>query len=433
MSNLTTETLSFAGDITIDKLSVISTDGTEFSLMNQIAALQIFEDLYSPFITGTLVIKDSLDFVNALPVIGQEWLDLDISTPSIREKGGRIKGQFSLYRVKNREYLGDKSVMYELDFISKEAIIDSNVKLSRAYTGRVSDLAREVLTDKLVAFDSVKGLVIEETNNSTKYVSNYWTPVQNVNYLAETAKNLKSSPSYIFFENRDGFNFGSLNTLVASPIITQKFNYNSSTRGVTNSGAYRDINMDFQRITEFVVKEGVNTIDRLRDGYMASTVVTDDITTKRFEYKYYNALVGHQMTNHLNKYPLINYKFPIDYGAKFLVMPRQQFGFTSFSDATNVDSIQQRLYEMHEKNDFKINIVVPGRLDYTVGQMVEVNSVKVEPIRKSDSLVDSMDEIYSGKYLVTAINHFITREKHECTMELAKDSYIADFSQPRQT
>lgn len=430
--SLTPETLSFAGDITIEKLSVVSTDGTQYSLMNQVAALQIFEDLYSPFITGTIVIKDSLDFVNALPVIGQEWLDIDISTPTLKEKGGRIKGQFSLYRVKNREYLGDKSVMYELDFISKEAITDSNIKISKGFTGRVSDIVKQILSDKQVAFDSVKSLVIEETNNATRYVSNYWSPVQNVNYLAQTAKNQSNSPSYIFFENRDGFNFGSLNTLVASPTISQKFNYNSYTRSVTNSGAYRDINMDYQRITEFIVKEGVNTIDRLRDGFMASTVVTNDVTTKTFEYKYYNALVGNLMTNHLNKHPLINYKFPIDYGAKFLVMPKQQFGFSSFSDATNTDIIQQRLYEMAEKNDFKVNIVVPGRLDYTVGQVVEINSVKVEPLRQSDSLSDATDEIYSGKYLITAINHFITREKHECTMELAKDSYIADFSQARQ-
>lgn len=424
--------IGFAGDIAVDKISIISVDGTEYSIANQVVCLQIYEDLYSAFITGTITVKDSLDFVNALPMIGQDILNLDISTPSLKDKGGRIDTQFYIYRIKNREHLGDKSVTYELDFISKEAITDSNVKISKSYIGKVSDLATSILTDVKVQFDSTKKILVEETTNSIGYISNFWSPLKNLNYLAEHALDVNNCPSFVFFENRDGFNFGSLNTLTAFKPIIQNFNYNSFTRDMSSGTSHRNINEDYKRIHTFSVRDGVNTLDRLHDGYMASLMITSDIVTKMFQEKYYNAFMGFETSTHLNKYPLVNYKFPIDFGAKILSESKAYQTIPNQKDDTNTAFIQKRLFQMHEKNDFRLNIVVAGRLDYTVGQVVSIDVIKMSPITQLDTMNDIIDDIYSGHYIITAINHYITRKSHECNMELAKDSYIKDFSKPRK-
>lgn len=421
--------INFAGDITIDKISIQAIDGTEFSIINQIINLQIFEDIYSPFITGTITIKDSLDLINNVPLIGQELLNIDISTPSIKDKGGRINCQFFLYKIKNREFTGDKNTIYELDFISKEAIVDSNTKLSKKYKGKISDIAVSILTDQEVQFDDTKLLLIEETVNETAFVSNFWSPVKNMNFLADSAINDNNSPSYLFFENRDGFNFASLDTLVSSPLVTQDFNYNSFTRHIHNTGATRDIDLDFKRIHTINVKDGVDTLKRIHSGFMASVLITTDIVTKTYNEKYHNALIGHEAAKHLNAFPLVNYNFVINPGAKIVVEPKAAQTFLGYEDATNTDYLQRRLYEINEKNDFILTIEVAGRLDYTVGQVVTVDLIQVRPIRKEESKDEIKDKIYSGRYLITAINHMITRERHECSIELAKDSYIKDYSQ----
>ena len=67
-----------------------------------------------------------------------------------------------------------------------------------------------------------------------------------------------------------------------------------------------------------------------------------------------------------------------------------------------------------------IRIVVPGRTDYTAGQKVNVKLDKVEPVSKNDT--DTEDKMFSGDYIISAINHYISREMHECHMELIKDS-----------
>lgn len=423
------DNIRFAGDINVEKINIQTYDGVTYSVINQLISIQIFEDMFSPFITGIITFKDSLDFINGLPMIGQELLDVSIFTPTLKQKGGHINGQFYITELKSREYLADKSVVYELAFISKEAIVDLNTKLSKSFGGKVSDVAKKVLTDQLVKFDVVKKLNIEPTKNNIQYVSNYWSPVRNMTYLCEHALNESGSPSYIFFENRDGFNFGSMETLAKTPTITQEFKYDMSSQKIMpTGGSYRDVNVDYQRITYFGLKEGFNLIRRLQDGMVASAAYSADITTKRYNLKVFDYFSTFKDRKHLNDFPLINNKIPSYYTARMLNVPRQYDNYTNSKDATNFAFLQKRISEILQGDDFKIEIEVPGRTDYTVGQCVRITSFQVEPLNQRESTKAQLDMIFSGKYLVSAINHYITRESHQCSMELVKDSYISSFT-----
>lgn len=419
----------FAGDIKIDKLNILSHDLVTYSIKNQLVSIQIFEDVLSPFISGVLTFKDSLDFMNALPVIGQETLDVDMWTPTLKNTKARINTQFAISELKNREYVGERSVVYELSFISKEAITDLNIKISKSYSGVVSEIAQKVLQHDFVKFDKTKKLCIETTKNSVKYVSNYWSPIRNMNFLSEYAINESGSPSYVFFENRDGFNFGSIETLAGSPLITQEFKYDSSTQEVLpTGGSVRDVNRDFQRITQFSLKNGFNLIRRLNTGMVASAAFGYDITTKRFQIKPFDYFTTFPKRKHCNDFPLINNKIPYFYTAKLLMAPNPYDNFTGVGSNTNFSYIQKRISEIEQGSDFRIEINVPGRLDYTAGQVVRITSFQVSPLKKTESNRSQLDMIFSGKYMITAINHFITRDSHQCSIELAKDSYISSFA-----
>ena len=82
---------------------------------------------------------------------------------------------------------------------------------------------------------------------------------------------------------------------------------------------------------------------------------------------------------------------------------------------------------MKQAESIKIELTVPGRMDYTVGRVVQVDLNKMAPVKKTDPADKIKDKMFSGKYLISAINHFITRDKHECKMELIKDSMILDL------
>jgi hypothetical protein len=50
---------------------------------------------------------------------------------------------------------------------------------------------------------------------------------------------------------------------------------------------------------------------------------------------------------------------------------------------------------------------------------------KAEPTRETDT--DLLDDMYSGTYIIAAINHYITRNSHECTLEIVKESLLKNL------
>jgi hypothetical protein len=96
--------------------------------------------------------------------------------------------------------------------------------------------------------------------------------------------------------------------------------------------------------------------------------------------------------------------------------------FTGFGDTSTFKTFQERLSLFKQLEAMQLEIEVPGRTDYTVGQKVAVEFSKMEPTTKRDSNEDTVDKLYSGNYIVAAVNHYIDRDMHTCHMELVKDS-----------
>ena len=418
-----TQSLKFAGDVSIDKVQVVSSKGFFQDITAQVITVQYYEDMFSPFITGNLIIKESLDLVNLFPFVGEEYVNIEISTPTIEQK---IKGTYYIYKMTDRELIGDKEVVYKLHFISTEAIVDSNKKLSKVFYGKVSDIIKPFIVDRMDGLESKKELVVEETSNQTKYISNFWSPVKNIMYCAENAVNKNKVPNYVFFENRQGFYFVSLDALYASNPY-QSFVYDKYNRdSLPGGGDARNTAEDYTRILDLSIPTAFDYLDRINSGMLSSRIHSYDIIRKTYTARNYNIFNKFDKVNHLNPNPLNSSGVIFKNNATIINYPRMFNNFNSFGDATNFKTIQERMSSMKVSNAHQLEITVPGRTDYTVGQKVSVVLNKVEATAASDS--DLTDRMFSGFYLVSAINHVISRESHECNMELIKESLQADVN-----
>ena len=424
----TSQQIVKAGDVNIESVQITTAQGFYQDITNQVIGIQVFEDLFSPFITGTLEILDSLDLVNVFPLNGEEYLDLKLSTPTLET--GNIDQKFYISKMSNRVMAGDRSTVYTLHFVSVDILTDLNTKISKTFSGKCSDIAKQILTDKINGLNISKKYVIEETKNSTKYISNFWSPVKNLNNLVENSINTNNQSSFVFYEDRYGFNFVSLDTLYDRNIF-QEFVYDSYVRDKPNNDGQttRDVTEDYKRIREINVPTAFDYIDRLRNGMFGSRMFNHDLTTKRFDNKTYNMLDNFARQTHLNKFPLASNKASYSYNSMIIKVPKYQGNFTNFGDSTNASSIQNRISLMAQINANKIEIIVPGRLDYTVGLRIEVKLYKISPNNKEDT--DTIDEMLSGSYLISAINHYINRNTHECTFELIKESLLIDLDREK--
>jgi hypothetical protein len=418
-----TEVIRFAGDVSVRKAEIVSQNGVYQDIRSQILNIHVYEDLFSPFISGIVIVRESLDLINLFPLVGEELLNLEISTPSLPKS---FRGSYHIYKLSERELLGDKSVAYTIHFISKEAVVDLNKKISRGFGGKISDIATSILTEPNIGLETAKNILVEPASNSTKYVSNFWSPIKNINYLCDNAVNRNGSPSFLFFENREGFNFISLETLY-TPDVLQTFvndKYSRDTRA--GIGSIKNIDEDFKRILEIRIPVAFDYMDRVRSGMNASNMILYDFTKKQYSVKTFDMLRNYDDQRHLNQFPIISNN-NIRRGDSLLINATKYFGnFNGFGDVTNVNILQKRISLLKQAEAVKIEIVVPGRVDYTVGKKVTLNLPRIEPISQLD--IDMQDKIFSGTYLIAAINHYIDKEKHECHMELIKDSFIINLN-----
>lgn len=423
--------LRLAGDVNVESAMMVSlATGKYFNVKNQLVTIHIFEDLFSPFITGILVFRESLDFANFFPLVGEEAVELKIFTPTFDDSpDGIIQGKFYVYKMEDVTEVAERSVIYKLHFISMEAITDMNSKASRPYDGVISEIAQKIMLEE-DGLSTVKQCNIEPTKNKTKFISNFWSPIKSLLFLTSNAINTIGAPTFLFFENRNGFNFLSLDYLYIQP-LKQTFEYNNPFQLVSSTGGSSRVpEMDYRRIEKLTLPVSHNFIDRVSGGMYGSRMISYDVTTMRYKNAKHSMYTDWNDPNkeiHLNKYAPQSKKLLATARSVIFNDVNQKGVFTGYGNVSNTDITQARVSRLMMAQANKIEITVPGRTDYTVGQVVTVRAYQKEPMNKEDPNEDQKDKLVSGVYLIGAINHTISKEKHECHMELIKDSLVIDL------
>jgi hypothetical protein len=322
----------------------------------------------------------------------------------------------------DREMLGDRNMVYQLHFISNEAIVDLNKKISRVYGDKPEVIIQSLLQDQVNGLQTTKRFISEPTSKIAKFISNFWSPVEAINHATQLAENKSGSPSFVFYENRDGFYFTSLETLYDGEVY-QEFVMDKYTRDTkVNGGDAKNVSEDYKRIGTISIPKGFDYLERIKNGFFSSKLVSYDLTKKAYNVKNFNMFDGFNNEKHLNKFNVVSNNAIFRSNSKIVNYPRMTSNFSGFGDASNYRNSQKRASLMLAAEANKIQITVPGRCDYTVGQKVKVTLNKMEPISTDDT--DVTDKMFSGYYLIAAVNHYITREMHECNMELIKDSLL---------
>lgn len=419
--------LSFAGDVTVEHVTIFTSLGEGQNVTAQVLGIELYEDVFSPFISGKILFNDSQDLINFFPLIGEEVVQIVFKTPALADTFA-YSGEYYVYKADSRYRLSEREVVFALHFISKEAIVDLNKKTSKTYSGLVSDIATDILKAK-DGLETSKVCTVEDTPNTTKFISNFWSPVRSLNYLTENATNLNGSPSYVFFENKNGFNFFSLESLYNLNPVYQYFtwdNYSADINTGVSGGSDRDIMKDYQRVLDVRTPDIFNYMDRISSGFYGSQMMHYDVTTKKFTHVAYKPNWDEDV--HLNPYPLWT-KNVVSRTRSVLVHEHKYLNnFNGYGDVTNTKTLQRRLHLMAAARQSMVELTVLGRSDYSAGQKIYLNVPMNTQLKETLESGEFRDDILSGTYLVTACCHLVMRNRHECILEAVKDSYLVDLN-----
>ena len=84
-------------------------------------------------------------------------------------------------------------------------------------------------------------------------------------------------------------------------------------------------------------------------------------------------------------------------------------------------AIQNRVSQMQQMENIKIDVTVPGDVKRNVGDIITFDLDSVQAGERTE------DKLYSGKYLVTSLRHSIKDDRHSMIMEVVKDSYFSSL------
>jgi hypothetical protein len=411
---MTKGSLTSAGEYAVEEASMQTQEGVALNFVKQISGIEIFEDLFSPFISGNIYVKDTFDLPNLFGRSGMNILRLRIATPSFPDKT-KIDGLFHVYKMSDRIESKKREQTYVLRFISIESLYDQK-RLSTFFSGSPHTVVKDILEKKL---RTSKNFNYTETNNDVKFVSNFWTATKSIAYLSEHAKKKTGVSNFLFFENRDGFNFVNISDLVESKPI-QVFNNNdhvATSLSVDGHSVGIDVEKSFQNVLEFHADSVYDYMADYDAGMVKTRLYIADPIQKRFSIRNYSLNADKAPT--LNKN--LTYSDNVINLSEPLIAAKTRFyNNHSSGDSSNIEFIQNRVAQLRKLQSMKIEIQVFGRTDYTVGKKVYFDNNKMMPVSKNDN--DINDAVFSGYYLISAINHAFTADKHLCTLELIKDS-----------
>lgn len=446
------EGLTRAGDVLIEELILLASDNTVMDLRDFVIEINLFEDMFSNFLHGNLVISDSRNLIEKLNLHGEEVLITKIRTPSL-DKIHTISKTFRTYKISDRKIVRDNNTQtFVIHFASTELYLDILLPVFISFEGKISDVVEKVFTNYISTFrdydieesgtsvttsaQKSPFIILNNPSNKVKFVSPGWSPFKIINWLASKSipEDGKAS-NFLFFESNKAFYFGSVEYILKNAVE------NNSSLGTyfISASNMSELNTKDLNREMFIARdvEMVNTVDQIKNftnGYLASRLIYLDVYNKEYqaidydhveEYKNYfhTSGQGDKAVPPFFENSLRNFTTNISF------YPKNPKLYNNFEDNVNekMDIIYgNRKSSLLDLNNIRMNITVPGRTDIEVGRMLNFIFPSLDTKSEEDSTSSKSDKLYSGNYLVTAIRHKFNKNEHVMTMEIVKDSLYVE-------
>lgn len=453
------EGLQRAGQVKIEQLKLITTGNDIIDLTEFLLELNIYEDIFSNYLRGEILLTDSRNLLDKFYIHGEELLNIKIRTPSFKEEDC-IQKTFRVYKVSDREIVRDTNTQnYTLHFVSVEVFYDFLLPLYVPFKGNVVDVAGEIFSNYIAASrnfnisedgreikedpNPTELIILNEASNKVKFVSPGWSPLKCINWLATKAiPESGKSKNFMFFESTKNFYFGTLEGLFKNAVERNNYlgRYTISVSNVREQENAANVNREMFLAKDVELVESIDYVKNYTNGYLANRLVYLDVFNKEYELIDYDYVNEYESFYHTsgegNKaIPFFSKDTVRNFATNVSFYPKNPKLFDNFQDNINEKMGEihgNRLSSMIELTNVRMNITVPGRTDAEIGRLLYFHYPALGAREESDKATDSQDKLYSGYYFITAIRHKINKNEHMMSMEIVKDSLYVDSESERR-
>ena len=415
-----------AGDVEILNLTMMREDGQRaMTLLSHCKTMEIYESVLSPVIFAELNIADAIGMRQDFPINGEEYIRVVLRTPDTKIPATYL---LRVYEVVDEKVGRNAQIRtYKLKCCSPELFRSAKSHISNNFTGTVSEAVTQIME---TALGTDKPFVVEDTKGIRERTLTRLTPFAAIDYLRRSAisKTHKSS-SFVFFENRDGFKFCTLERLLHEGsllgITDKRFFFDTG----SNATDFNNVNM--RNIIAFNQVQSAGSLSMIARGGLTNVskqfdLFTGDVTVYNYtdnesadEFKTIDDKGAAQRTStHAAEHGQVGTKAGQSAAVVAAVPTTSETG-----DLGTAPMMAVRRAYIQKLVDNIVQIYVFGDTDITVGDVIHCSF----PRGMGTTGDPKTTRLDSGNYLVTKVRHMIVlgdRPGHTMSLELIKGSIL---------
>lgn len=444
------------------KVTLTSVNGIEYIITDLVGLFVYFEDIFMPFVTANMTIIDSgQNLIGTMPIQGGE--DVLVEFKDIKDE--EIEYRFKIWKVYNRAF--DRKVQtYNLALMSPEALVNESARVTDKIKGKPEAVVQTLLqqelgTEKQLFAEPSKfsenvfpngrkvHAIIQKMMVRTVPMSSQFevgkskasTDTGSSNLGGDNIQKAKGTAGYLFFENKNGFYFQSIDRLCSdgsdsfggtAPVATY------ISRPATNN----TIEQNFYTIEEYKFTDEIDIISKLNNGIFSTHMCFFDVSAQKYEEYQYDMRDTFNNMSHLGSQTKLP-KAQREAAAKPSRVMSILLDHESWYDDTSIARpeengdaqfpdyakywVSQSIGRRYLMENQRIEISVPGNKNLKVGDKIKIliPNMSAEALR----VEQQYDEENSGTYLIAQISHnFICKKENGnpefvTRMGLIRDTY----------
>ena len=405
--------------------------GLEVRIEGKILGFNYYESLYSPMVTGSLVLEDTGGSVedektgilgtikDGMKISGFEEVSFQISTRygelNFKNYPLIVTGSPSNFDLPNRQTI-------LLNMVSKTEMISSSKPLTRNYPeAPISETVTKILNKELKI--SEDKLNIEKTKNQDKIKGNHLGALDCILKMCKKSIPAEGKdPGYFFYETQDGHNFRSIDGLIKKGI--ESFDNEQYAKMHTYyyfgsiAAKLEDENgNDFKVLTTPNVVRDEDQIKAMQEGLYCVRIITKNSLTGEYKEEIKNLLsdtnLGEKQEKPVddNVY-LKSYSFHISPGA-------DDPGVSDTILNNPADYVPQSNMRYSLLHSQVVQIQVPCNVQLKAGEVIKLYLENITQSNKNEQIYNNLR---SGFYLIKDLCHAFSPTNSYTSLTLLRDT-----------
>ena len=411
--------MSYKGSYLISKCELIP-NGSSLEEGYDIArgnpSINYYESVTSPSISMTVSFIDIDQMISRKGITGGEMIDLEIIIPDFEEKFKITskKQKMVLNSVRDVVTSTNKQTA-TLEFISEESLVNETSRVNKKFTGNVTQIVKELLETEVKGFQTEKEIKTDDAVNKYSFVGNLKRPFETIQWLCPKAQASSENFGFLFFENRDGFHFKSIENLLKQE---PEFLYKKPDRPTETD--LRIIESNLNQSNDM----GINA----RMGMYSNRTIYIDLENETYEETDFD--ISELKSNRLKVIETLKDK-PTRLMFRILDSGALQKGSKKEEvEKRNELAVYQNKSYIRNNLLFSqsLNISVPINPELRAGQMIEVQFPLSELTSRGtkNKYGTENDNDISGKYLIYELRHVMLDGKSSTQLNLIRDLFTGE-------